>query len=241
MIAPPQRVSLAGWLIEVRWCEVGVGSFELGPLERALAARGKTEKRRAEFLAGRVAAHDAARAFAAEPFEVVAQVGGEDDGRPVMAPANGVSVSISHSSGVAVAAASQGTALGIDLESASLAPDASFAREAFADGELEGWGGAPLELRGAVLALAWAAKEAALKVWGVGLRAPLGLVAVRPIGEFSKNQSGWAVALRVDGPGPVSTMAGWVGLVDDLVLVLAVPSLDVLATGRDAGECGAVG
>ena len=67
------------------------------------------------------------------------------------------------------------------------------------------------------------------------------LVAVRPIGEFSKNQSGWAVALRVDGPGPVSTMAGWVGLVDDLVLVLAVPSLDVLATGRDAGECGAVG
>ena len=197
----------------------------LGPLERALFERGKTEKRRAEFFAGRVAAHEAVRAIGvAEPFEVLAQVGGEDVGRPVLQPPGGVAVSISHSSGQAVAIAARGEPLGVDLESASLSPDASFAREAFAEGELARWDIVPPALQPARLALAWAAKEAVLKVWGVGLRAPLGLIGLRP-GEFVASDAGWRFSIAVDGPCPVHEQRGWVGLVDGLLLVIAQPAV----------------
>jgi 4'-phosphopantetheinyl transferase len=153
----------------------------LSPLEREGLARCRTAKRRREFVAGRLAAHRALHRL--EPgarAEVTARAEGPDAGRPVLVPGRGLALSISHSTGLAVAAlAHGGGALGVDLEERVDAGEA-FLEEAFAPGERAGY----LAVCGAEVdatTAAWALKEAVLKVWGVGLRPPMQKVAVRPV------------------------------------------------------------
>lgn len=186
----PRNLLLGDRRVALGWCAVeGASASVLSAVELELAERGKTPKRRAEFIAGRVAAR---RAIAqVDPrlsgFDIVARDGTVDAGRPILSVDAGIAVSISHSSGWAVAAAAHGGPLGVDLESRSLDVGPAFVAEAFAPGELEGWA----HFGTSALAVAWAAKEAMLKWSGVGLRAALQQVSVSPTqGGFTTNAPG---------------------------------------------------
>ena len=177
----PERLTLPGGReVVLGWGEVGrEQDSALSPLEREGLARCRTDKRRREFIAGRLAAHRALALL--EPglrAEVTAREEGPDSGRPLFLAGRGLALSISHSRGLAVAAVSRGGALGVDLEHRVEAGEA-FLEEAFAPGEWERY--VPMCAgRMDPATAAWAMKEAVLKVWGVGLRAPLQKVAVRP-------------------------------------------------------------
>ncbi len=205
------RLTLGSRAIELRSVAVGIRAV-LPPGEAALALRGKSEKRRDEFVAGRVAAREAVIQFSGAPFEVLARTEGDDSGRPIVVPsALGISVSISHASGVAVAVAAVGSPLGVDVEPVSLSPDPSFADEAFSGRELERWPSLPL---------AWAAKEAVLKVWGVGLRAPLGLVSLTP--HDFRYGAPFEIAIEGEAVGERQChFLAWAEIIDSLVVVIA--------------------
>lgn len=177
----PERLRLPGGReVVLGWAEVGpLDSPRLTPGEREGLARCRTDKRRGEFVAGRLAAHRALALLApGVPAEVGARAEGVDAGRPFFLPERGLALSLSHASGVAVAAVAPGGPLGVDLERRVEAGPA-FLEEAFAPGEWEAYPGVCGPGLDAVTA-AWTLKEAVLKVWGVGLRAPLQRVAVKP-------------------------------------------------------------
>ncbi|HZH15078.1 MAG TPA: 4'-phosphopantetheinyl transferase superfamily protein [Archangium sp.] len=177
-----ERLRLPGGReVVLGWGEVGrEDGSALSPLEREGLARCRTDKRRREFVAGRLAAHRALALLEPEArAEVTVREDGPDSGRPLFSPGHGLALSISHSAELAVAAVARGGALGVDLEQRVEASGA-FLEEAFAPGELEGY--LPVcEGHLDPVTAAWALKEAVLKVWGVGLRAPLQKVAVRPV------------------------------------------------------------
>jgi 4'-phosphopantetheinyl transferase len=192
----PDRVLLPGGReVALGWCEVGrEDASALSSGEREALARCRTDKRRAELVAGRVAAHRALALLApGQRADVSARTGGPDSGRPFFASAPELALSISHSAGLAVAAVSLGGPLGVDLEQRVVEVSEAFLEEAFAPGEPEGYLAACAG-RGEPLTAAWAMKEAVLKVWGVGLRAPLQQVAVRPT---LLHDSGACVSLRL--------------------------------------------
>ena len=146
------------------------------------------EKRRCEFVGGRVAAKVAAArlrgvSLARDAVQTHVAVD-ECAGRPIAVdragvPIPGVYLSITHSHGVAIAAAATAP-IGIDLTPVEPRPRA-FDEEAFLAHELESWqrllGASPAER---ACSLAFAAKEAALKWLGVGLRVGLHAVKVTP-------------------------------------------------------------
>ncbi|MFY0564550.1 4'-phosphopantetheinyl transferase family protein [Archangium lansingense] len=224
-----ERLTLPGGReVVLGWGEVGrEQDSALSPLEREGLARCRTDKRRQEFIAGRLAAHRALALL--EPglrAEVTAREEGPDSGRPLFSPERGLALSISHSAGLAVAAVSRGGALGVDLEQRVESGEA-FLEEAFAPGEWEGYVPVCTGRMDPVTA-AWAMKEAVLKVWGVGLRAPLQKVAVRPeLLHASEDQVSLRLMLETEGlpPGlgepPSSTAALLVALRDGQVLALA--------------------
>ncbi|WNG44597.1 4'-phosphopantetheinyl transferase superfamily protein [Archangium minus] len=192
----PDRLLLPnGREVVLGWGAVGQEEDSaLSPLEREGLARCRTDKRRREFVAGRLAAHRALALL--EPglrAEVtVREDGWPDSGRPLFSPEQGLALSISHSAGLAVAGVARGGPLGVDLEGRVEASEA-FLEEAFAPDEREGYF-AVCEGGMDPTTAAWAMKEAVLKVWGVGLRAPLQKVAVRPVRlHVSENQ----VSLRL--------------------------------------------
>ncbi|MFE8595626.1 4'-phosphopantetheinyl transferase family protein [Archangium violaceum] len=177
-----ERLRLPGGReVVLGWGEVGrEDGSTLSPLERAGLALCRTDKRRREFVAGRLAAHRALALLEPEArAEVTVREDGPDSGRPLFSPARGLALSISHSGELAVAAVARGGALGVDLEQRVEAGGA-FLEEAFAPGELQGYVPVCAGHLDPVTA-AWALKEAVLKVWGVGLRAPLQKVALRPV------------------------------------------------------------
>lgn len=221
-----ESIQLGATPVALGWCEVALATVEaLSPAEREAWKRGKTEKRRSELAAGRIAARRAIRGLSPPgEGEILAKPDGPDAGRPCLLPEQGVSLSISHAGGWAVAAARRGEAIGVDLE--ECAPrDPSFAGEAFAEGELEAFGSL---LPGDPVNALWALKEAVLKVWGVGLRAPLRGVCLAP-GAARPVEEGLELALQVRtgelpvdlSPAPRSLHALLVRPSDRLVLVLA--------------------
>jgi 4'-phosphopantetheinyl transferase len=150
------------------------------------------EKRRAEFVSGRLAAKAALAQHASLTTDGVKSLSivveqGFTSGRPAVVrttdgAAIGLHLSISHSEEIA-AAAVHNERIGLDLTPVR-AQDQSFRDEAFVPGELEDWA---VALRCAadspfVCAAAFAAKEAALKWLGIGLRLPLHAVCVQPFG-----------------------------------------------------------
>lgn len=189
----PNAIELGGRHLTICYQPVGEGTeASLSTPECALLERAKTPKRRAERLAGRIAARRACAPLIAHPFSVLVELDGPHRGRPRIEPASDVSVSISHAGGLACAAAARGGPLGVDLESLREPVGPAFRTEAFADGELEAW-----ERAGQLSELElWAAKEAVLKHWGVGLRAPLLQVALVPR-DIEKTPSGLLAEIEV--------------------------------------------
>ncbi len=179
----PSTLRLAGRVLSLGECLTqDADAAALREAERALLSPAMTPKRRRELCAGRIAAHRAIAHWTDAPLAVLARPAGADAGRPVTQPDVGLALSITHGAGRAVAAASPGAPLGVDVESLGHALEESFAREAFAPGELERFSG-PSDVSPAVLL--WALKEAMLKTWGVGLRAPLQQVALSTEGEVA--------------------------------------------------------
>lgn len=211
-MAAPAAFALSGaarprWLrlpggrdVALGWGEVGREDVSaLFPAEREDFAKCRTPKRREELLAGRLAARRALALL--EPgrhAEVSARTEGQDSGRPFFVALPEVALSLSHSHGLAVAAVARGGALGVDLER-TVQVSGAFQEEAFAPGEPERY--VPLCAgRMDALTAAWALKEAVLKVWGVGLRAPLQLVAVRPV-LLADAPEGLALGLSLETGG----------------------------------------
>jgi len=147
------------------------------------------EKRRAEFVAGRIAAKiSIARLEGVGAGRDTARIlveRGQSAGRPIAianrAERSRTEISITHVDGVAIAGAAT-TRIGLDLVSVEDRA-ASFDVEAFAPGELAAWGRALGENHApaAIRAIAFAAKEAALKWRGTGLRDGLQSVRVAPL------------------------------------------------------------
>jgi 4'-phosphopantetheinyl transferase len=157
----------------------------LEPVEQALLSARATSKRRDEFVAGRLAAHDALEQLSESTlsgrrpgqsgewraFAVLAEVG-ERQGCPKVVDAGlrplPIHVSISHCESLAIAVAAS-VPVGIDLVRVEPQP-AGFADEAFDPRELASWAVA-LDLDAdhpEVLAHAFAAKEALVKWIGQG-------------------------------------------------------------------------
>jgi 4'-phosphopantetheinyl transferase EntD len=161
----------------------------LTPEEEALCPRRAVEKRRAEFTAGRIAAKLAvSRLRGASPTDPESWIGvaeGHASGRPIVvnrsgSPVADVALSITHSDGVAIAAAAR-EGLGIDLVPIEDRGGA-FGAEAFAPGEVEAWSRWMPAGENVAFAqsIAFGAKEAVLKWLGVGLRMSLRQLVVRP-------------------------------------------------------------
>jgi 4'-phosphopantetheinyl transferase len=99
-----------------------------------------------------------------------------------------------------------------------------FAREAFAEGELAAWQarlgdpGAPSDR---TVATAFAAKEAALKWLGCGLRLPLGAVSVAPLAGAGpwRRRGGHEMAAAVRWEGRTAVLEGWCWSGGDFVWV----------------------
>jgi 4'-phosphopantetheinyl transferase len=212
---------LALALRPVRAADAGLAGLD--PRERALVPPRATEKRRAEFTAGRGAARRALARLLGPRAEGAAVVpeAGPAGGRPVVIGGDGarlaVHVSITHAGGLAAAVAGP-SPLGLDL--VSLEPlDEAFREEAFVEEELAGWA-AWAGLRGvaagadAAACLAFAAKEAALKWLGTGLGLPLQAVRVAPAGPGAPARLGGVAALaapvRVETERGTALLEGWV-------------------------------
>lgn len=162
--------------------------------ERALAAAMRIEKRRVDFIAGRVAAK---RALARRDVYVLPD-DGERSGAPVVFHGGTrltTPVSIAHGAGWAVAATVESGAIGIDVERIEPRPR-SFVDEAFTTGELELWRRrlARSSVDDVVITAAWCAKEALLKRAGVGLRVPLPAVSATAISWIAAPPSGAELA-----------------------------------------------
>ena len=169
------------------------------------------EKRRTEWRAGRLAAKAAAMqlddSLAATDVTVVNQ----DSGRPVLhirgEPVD-VTLSLTHRDGLAIAAISQDP-LGIDLEVVEERPE-TWLHESFNEAEQ------PLAASAMGATCLWAAKEAAFKRIGDGLKQALHAWTVQPDG-----QGGATIA------GPDATFGVRFFDVDGRVLAVTSPACDL--------------
>ncbi|HEY5956810.1 MAG TPA: 4'-phosphopantetheinyl transferase superfamily protein [Polyangiaceae bacterium] len=161
----------------------------LHPTERALVSTRMTPKRLAEFIAGRLAARTAVRHLlgeqAIETFPRILREGNGPTGCPrVVTEASDLDlgVSISHTDGVAIAAACFGR-IGLDLATIET-QSRCFVEDTFSSRELILWA-AWLRLHctsALALTTAFAAKEAALKWLGTGFGLPLRAIEILPDG-----------------------------------------------------------
>jgi phosphopantetheinyl transferase len=172
--------------------EPGAALASLTPVERRVVADFRFEKRRRDWLAGRLAAKAASLALlrseggpvlAAEDIEVRTAPTGRPEVLIHGAPSDGLRTTISHSGGAAGAAAYRerdAGVVGLDLERIADVDTALFPI-AFTDAEVAWIHGAaaPAERRERVLRL-WTSKEAVLKALGVGLSEALLSVEVAP-------------------------------------------------------------
>jgi len=136
------------------------------------------ERRKEDWLAGRVAAKDAVRRYlwdrgAGPLWPIEVEIGTDPDGAPVVrAPAGlDLRVSIGHKGGQAVAMVAEGADPGVDMESVEPRPP-ELDRAAFTERERAWLSGRPEVERDAWRARLWAAKEAAAKRRRTGLGDP---------------------------------------------------------------------
>jgi phosphopantetheinyl transferase len=184
----------------------------LDPREVALISPRSTPKRRAEFIAGRVAARAAvSHLIGLSPSSssfLILREGTGPTGRPtvVLPPGHSaLNVSISHAERLAIAAASSGR-VGLDLVSVQT-QERSFLEDAFSPLELTRWAAWLRSETTSALAIstAFAAKEAALKWLGTGFALPLRAIEILPAGIGSEEHP---------APFPAPTLAFPVSLIE---------------------------
>lgn len=174
MSLPPSVVAVALDEVDDRW------EAALSEQERLVYRGLSLEKRRRDWLGGRVAAKRAAQRQMALPFprlEVRAKTEGEDRGRPelyVDGILAGGFLSITHSHGLALATYGD-TPVGLDLERVE-ARDHSFLELVFTEPERARLEALPAEHRDQAITAAWCRKEAYAKLLGLGLRADFELL-----------------------------------------------------------------
>src|SRR5512142_1411160 len=140
--------------------------------ERALYARLRSPRRRAQFLAGRIAARRALAAALGGAPAPAPEIGRSASGAPTVKAHPDLRVSISHSHDLAVAVAAP-FAVGVDLERDEPRPEA-LARHFLTAAERAEVGAAPAPERQARVTELWTRKEAAAKVGGWGGALPFG-------------------------------------------------------------------
>ena len=167
------------------------------------AYRDLPERRKEDWLAGRVAAKDAVRLLLWErgmgplwPIEVEIPTGA--DGAPeVRAPGElDLRVSISHKQGRAVAMVAEGVDPGVDLETIEARPP-ELERAAFTEREREWLSSRPEAERDGWRARLWAAKEAAAKRRRTGMKDPRRM-EIESMDEECIDVAGTLVATRIE-------------------------------------------
>lgn len=193
----------------VRKEDLPAGIDWLSLAERAALARLKIDKRRREWLMGRWAGRLAALAALGEqaaPLHILP----DEDGRPRVTfigdeaekAAHAPSLSLSHAAGVAFAVADpKGRPTGCDVEAIEVRSDA-FVSDYFLPEERAAVRAAAPELRPVVANLIWSAKESALKVMGVGLRADTRSVCVEMAGPLTP-RGRWSPLVVQGGEGRI--------------------------------------
>jgi 4'-phosphopantetheinyl transferase len=194
--------------------------------EQALIGPRATEKRREDFVRGRwIAKHLlAAGRPGSRPDDYV--ILPDTLGAPVVYDDSltvlPVSLSISHTAGLAAAAVGEEPArVGVDVERLIDEPTA-IVEEYFTREEralCSGSGGGAIRARATAI---WSVKEALMKAMGEGLRIPAQAVGVTALSE---ERDGWAKAEVFVRPGDPVPRA-WVRMRHDHVLVLAVTGHD---------------
>jgi 4'-phosphopantetheinyl transferase len=227
----------------------------LGPAERRSAQGLLVEKRRADWLLGRLAAKRLVARILAEvvrmdlpldAFDIVT----EPSGAPIVRLADGgtlpVGVSISHSEGTAFCAAWADAggilSVGADLERIAPRPE-GFVRDFFRPSEAAAWEALPAGSERDLFASAvWSAKESVLKALRLGLTVDTRSVeilfseeeAVGAAGLPRPDGGGWkgfAACCAPDLPGGDAPIAGFWRKKDGYVMTLAV-------TGTPAAKSG---
>ncbi len=247
---------------------VPVSHAWLGPAERQRVEALRAEKRRGDWLLGRLAAKRLVARILAEvvrmdlaleDFDIVA----DHSGAPVVRLADGgtlpVGVSISHSEGTAFCAgwADSGTGIsaGADLE--RIAPRTpAFVHDFFRPDEIETWNGLPEgPSRDAFATAVWSAKEAVLKALRLGLTVDTRSVeillsdddAVGVPGLPRPDGGGWkefAACCSPLIPGGERPLGGFWQERDGFILTVAVagpepaPDLEPRGTAGDARPLG---
>lgn len=170
--------------------------------ERRLCARYRTPGRRAQFLAGRIAARRALALALGRSPSTPPEIGRDPAGAPLVNDHPELRVSISHSHGLAVAVAAP-FAVGVDLELDEPRPEA-LARHFFGAAERAALAAAPAAERQALVTELWTRKEAAAKVGRWGGRLPFAAldctgealtVSGRRIGLRSARAGGYALCV----------------------------------------------
>jgi 4'-phosphopantetheinyl transferase len=138
--------------------------------EQSLYHRLREPRRRAQFIAGRVAARRALGVFLGETTAAGVPIGKAASGAPHVDGHGSLCVSISHSEDVAVAVVAP-FPIGVDIELDAPRPD-SFARLFFTSAERRRISLASDEERHTVINTLWTRKEAACKVGQWGGRLP---------------------------------------------------------------------
>jgi 4'-phosphopantetheinyl transferase len=208
-----------GWLSRSH-ADVPVDDAWLGERERAALQGLKIAKRRADWRLGRFTAKAALSAWLGVPpgsVEVLAAADGAPEAWLGGAPA-GVSLSLSHRAGRAVAAvAAAPTVVGCDLELVEPRSDA-FVADWLAPAERAVLAGSAAGERDRLANLMWTAKEGAAKVRREGLRLDV-RNAVTQLGHEEAGDGWRPLAVRwVDG---AAATAGWWRAQDGFVVAIA--------------------
>lgn len=213
-MCPPQAVRRDGyWLVQgadggAEGQDRLAGRYLAGPERDRYAALAPAA--RCDWLLGRVAVKDAVRDWMGErgagpvdPADV--RVWNEPGGRPrITAPgADGLSVSIAHRAGVAVAAVGEGQAVGVDVEVVE-PRSATFVGLMMRGHESRLGDGRPVDQW---VTAVWTAKEAVAKAAGTGLRGrPKDWVLQAAEGDWLLVAGSWVRTAR-EGGHVVATVA----------------------------------
>jgi phosphopantetheine--protein transferase-like protein len=193
-----QTVQVAGIVKEMENAPEAFLSRVLHDEEAKEHTKKMTPKRAAEWLAGRVAVKKSVQRFLAASNEPAVQEKGirivqDDQGKPrvelVGRPGPKMAdISISHSNGLAMAAAAGPNSFvgfGVDVEKIEARSDA-WVKDYFTDEEIRAAGDG--ENKWVALTGMWSLKEAALKAMGTGLRFDLKDVRIVNLDELGKAQ-----------------------------------------------------
>jgi 4'-phosphopantetheinyl transferase len=149
------------------------------------AYRQEADKRR--FLTGRVLAKSLAaerlgRTAAAIQFDSTCEDCGKPHGRPRV-PGADLMLSISHSGDLIGVAATDGTPVGLDVETAKRRADSSLIEYALSPAEQKVLEGLSEDERATAFFTYWTRKEAVMKATGKGLKIPLQSITFSPYNE----------------------------------------------------------